>query len=266
MRDYNYIISVLIKKWKGDAKNLLTRDNMPPGFADLQNIFIESFASVIYSVHKIANSSGGKTPGVDGQCFKTISDFKQEYISNKLKYSKYRFSKKSFKIKKELPKKAIITHEIEDCLLKKLKLYNAILKYTLVKQCNIKSCRKSYRAHMVRCVGIEKRNSTKLRPLGIPTLRDRVLQQIIYFSLMPAVEFESDSLSFGFRPKGSAIQAISFIYNRLIKTRVLHTSDYSIHKTTKAKYEEFPGRKSKHKLGNISGDSHKRRRQYRYQY
>ena len=43
----------------------------------------------------------------------------------------------------------------------------------------------------------------KKRPLGIPTLRDRINQETIRIALEPIVEYHSHDNSFGFRPKRS---------------------------------------------------------------
>lgn len=68
--------------------------------------------------------------------------------------------------------------------------------------------RRNYKPKALRRIYIQKKDGKKLRPLSIPTIKDRCMQQLHYLSLSPVSESTLGGNSYGFRPERSCADAL----------------------------------------------------------
>jgi RNA-directed DNA polymerase len=107
----------------------------------------------------------------------------------------------------------------------------------------------TYRPQAIRRVWIPKPGSTEKRPLGIPTVRDRVVQAAIVHVLQPIFERDFMPASFGFRPGRGAQQALARV-EELLKAGYCYVVDADL----KSYFDTIPHERLLQRLGEKVAD------------
>ena len=92
-----------------------------------------------------------------------------------------------------------------------------------------------YRPQAILRVWIPKPGSTEKRPLGIPTVRDRIVQAALVHVIMPIFEVEFAERSYGFRPHRGCKDALRCV-DRLLEDGHVHVVDADL----KAYFDTIP--------------------------
>lgn len=268
LEEYNLIVTKLLIINLNRLNERVTQQNLPNDLERLQCLLIESFSIAIYAINDIKSISGNNTAGLDSVRFKSKTDYLNSIQKERLIKTKYFFSSKNLKVKKDLPK-IIRENIVEDSKLAEQLTaeHNLKLQLQLIKKVNLKSLRENYKPISTKKIWVLK-NNNKARPIGILSLRDRVLQKIILLAILPIAEYQADSNSFGFREDRNAHQAVSILASSFIKFSKINqpTLRSSYKKISEETYKRTTDRKFTIKGGNIGGLGKSKRRYRKFHY
>jgi len=88
----------------------------------------------------------------------------------------------------------------------------------------------SYVAPPVKRVQIPKGDGKETRPIGMPTIEDKILQRAIVMLLEPIYEQDFEYFSYGFRPGRSAHEALACIWSQCTTHRIAWILDVDVRK------------------------------------
>jgi hypothetical protein len=242
---YNLLVSEILNlrvnslKISSNELTRVTRNNIPHLIVKLQCLFIESPSVSLLSILEIKKNKGSNSRGVGKYKFKNLNSEKKKLQSERLRGTKFAISKKKLPLEM-MPKNC----KLSDDDVKKLELdvesYNLDLINILLKKTLVKTIQKNYKGQPVKRVWIDKKDSFEDRPLGVPTLRDRVLQKIIWLSILPIAEFQADIFSFAYRSRRSALMCTSILYNRCVQIQKFPRKKYYPFEANRITYEKHP--------------------------
>lgn len=266
--NYFWLVSKIIRERQNTLTGeRVTSQNIPHELEKLQCVFLESCAVRCYAVLAVQKSSDCFTAGTDGIAYVKVEDEYLRYREKQLVGTRYQMSGKSTRVKKELPQKAMPTKEMRDKIKTDVNQKNLTIGMKLFMSCNPKTYRKNYKGNTVKRVWIPKLGSLEKRPLGIPTLRERVLQTIVKAAVHPITEYQADPHSFGFRPKRSSAQAIALLVGHLEQQGARKTGSKLLPvKVSKERYDSFKGRRYRQRAALVEKGVGKRQRRYNYNY
>jgi len=147
---YNLLISKLMLFYS-KSRNLerVIDNNQPVIINRLQNLLIESFVIVIYSINSISKSDGSKTPGIDGISFKDSKYFEDKYILDNMPKKKRNAVKYMSISNIETQRYKIINADLKKQFTIQAQDFNNNLKLEFISRCQIKSFSKNYVADTV---------------------------------------------------------------------------------------------------------------------
>lgn len=241
--------------------------NLPVEIKQLQCLFIESAAARYYSIEKVSKSSSRFASGVDRIAFLKLDNEYFRYKEKRLKGTRYSMSGKNIRVKKNLPKKAILINEVKDGIKWRVNQHNNKLKLALFNKCNIRTYQENYKSDTIKKVWIPKCQNLQSRSLGIPTLKDRVLQVILHAAADPIVEYQSDQHSFAYRYNKSASSAIALLTKHLKQLEIQKKmQQYLSVKILKITYKTLRGQCYRTKILRMTPKAKKHQQKLLYQY